>query len=164
MKIIPSSVLIPSEFSSRPGINGDSEQIIKLVYSVLREYGLIPEPDGVDSDLKAVEDSYKEGFFGVVVKNDTIVATYGLYPLSQTTVEIRKMYALPSARGKGLGKWMVNHLIEIASFNGYAEVELETASPLKEAIGLYQKSGFIEKNSENKTPRCDKSFYLNIQQ
>ena len=36
--------------------------------------------------------------------------------------------------------------------------ELETASALIEAIGLYQKMGFVEKDFENKTPRCDKSF------
>ena len=133
-----------------------------LVYSVLVEYGLIPEPDGVDKDLEAVEDSYKDGYFGVIEADNTIIATYGLYPLSSQAVEIRKMYAHPSARGKGLGKWMVKHLIEIAKYNGYSLVELETASPLKEAIRLYEKFGFIEIDSENKTPRCDKSFYLNI--
>ena len=162
MRIITSSEMIPNGFAYRAGRNSDSKQIIALVYSVLREYGLIPEPDGIDKDLDAVEDSYKDGYFGVIESTEGIVATYGLFPMDEKTVEIRKMYAHPSARGKGLGRWMVNHLLEIAKHNGYKEVELETASPLVEAIGLYQKLGFVEKNFENKTPRCDKTFHMNI--
>ena len=162
MRIITPSQSIPKEFSFRSGKNRDSKQIIELVYSVLEEYGLIPEPNGVDKDLAAVEKSYKDGYFGVIEKDNTIIATYGLFPINSKAVEIRKMYALPSARGKGLGIWMVNHLIEIAKHNNYKVIELETASPLKEAINLYIKIGFLEKTAINKTPRCDKSFYLNI--
>jgi len=162
MRIIYPSTMIPKEFSYRAGTNEDSEEIIKLVHEVLQEYGLIPEPEGVDQDLAAVEDSYKNGYFGVIENAEGIVATYGLTPLNGEAVEIRKMYALPQVRGKGLGSWMVNHLLEIAKHNGYKIVELETASSLIEAIGLYQKIGFVEKNFENKTPRCDKSFHINI--
>jgi len=162
MIIIPSSQRIPAEYSYRAGTNADKEQIVSLVHSVLKEYGLIPEPEGVDKDLNAVEESYINGYFGVIENSNKIVATYGLFPLDDLSVEIRKMYAQPSVRGKGLGRWMVNHLIEIAKYNGYKEVELETASSLVEAIALYQKMGFIEKYFENKTPRCDKSFYMNI--
>lgn len=162
MRIITPSEMIPKEFSYRAGRNDDSQQIISLVHSILREYGLTPEPNGVDSDLYVVEDSYNEGYFGVIEDAEGIVATYGLHPVNKQMVEIRKMYAHPKVRGKGLGKWMVKHLIEIATHNEYKVVELETASALKEAIGLYVKLGFIEKNFENKTPRCDKSFYINI--
>ncbi|MEM9546763.1 MAG: GNAT family N-acetyltransferase [Bacteroidota bacterium] len=162
MIIIPSSQVIPKELTYRAGINSDREMVVDLVHTILKEYGLVPEPDGVDSDLNAVEDSYRDGYFGVVEYANKVVATYGLMPLNNKVVEIRKMYALPSVRGKGLGRWMVNHLLEIAKHNGYKQVELETASPLVEAIGLYQKMGFIEKDFENKTPRCNKSFYMNI--
>jgi len=154
--------MIPAEFSVRAGTKADKEQITTLIHAVLEEYGLVPEPDGVDNDLNDVEESYKNGYFGVIENSKVIVATYALYPLDESSVEIRKMYAHPSVRGKGLGKWMVNHLLEIAKHNGFREVELETATPLKEAIGLYMKLGFIEKDFEHKTPRCDKSFFMNI--
>ena len=162
MKIIPPSESIPAEFSFREGKNQDSDQIVSLVHSVLIEFGLKPEPQGIDQDLIAVEESYRDGYFGVVETEGKIVATYGLFPINKEVVEIRKMYAHPNVRGKGLGIWMVKHLIDIAKYNGYREVELETASPLKAAIRLYQKLGFIEKDFEHKTPRCDKSFYLTI--
>lgn len=162
MRILPPSESIPKDFSFRSGKNEDSDQIIQLVYTVLEEYDLIPEPSGVDKDLSQVEKSYNDGYFGVIEYKSKIVATYGLYPLSTNAVEIRKMYAYSDFRGKGLGKWMVNHLIEIAKLNGFKVIELETASVLKEALVLYKKMGFLEKEFENKTPRCDKSFHLNI--
>lgn len=162
MKIIPSSISLSDGFLVRPGTKGDAAQIIQLVHTVLEEYGLVPEPNGIDSDLSNVEENYKNGYFGVILQHNEIVATYGLHPLNTRSIEIRKMYASPSVRGLGLGTWMLTHLIELAKHNGYSEVELETASSLVEAIELYKKFGFQEKLFENKTPRCDKSFYLNI--
>ena len=156
--------MIPKDFSYRPATNADRDDIIALVHTTLQEYGLVPEPNGVDADLNLVESSYQNGYFGVVETEGRIVSTYALYPIAEDVVEIRKMYARPEIRGRGLGKWMVNHLLEIARHNGYATVELETASALIEAIGLYKKLGFVEKDFEHKTPRCDKSFYMNIQE
>jgi putative acetyltransferase len=39
-------------------------------------------------------------------------------------------------------------------------VILETASPLKEAIGLYKRYGFKEFNPEHLSARCDQAFEL----
>jgi len=162
MRIISPPKQIPKDFTFRKGTKKDSSQIALLVHTVLREYGLTPEPHGVDHDLWNVEESYKDGYFGVILRDQKIVATYGLYPLSAEKVEVRKMYAYPNVRGYGLGQWMLLHLLAIAKHNDFKEVELETASALEEAIGLYKKFGFREKDFENKTPRCDKAFYLNI--
>lgn len=153
-------VPIPDGFEYKRASNDDCEQIVKLVHATLNEYNLIPEPEAADKDLSDVERHYSNGYFGLVTKDKKIVATFGLSPLDNNTTEIRKMYAAPQIRGKGLGKWMVNYLIQISRENGYTEVELETATQLKEAIGLYQKLGFREKHFDNKTPRCDKSFIL----
>lgn len=162
MRIIPSSRAIPTDFSYRRATSGDRDEIVALVYSALKEFGLVPEPKGVDADLENVESSYSDGYFGVIEHNGKIVTTYALFHIDNSVAEIRKMYAKPEVRGKGLGRWMVNHLIEIAKHNDYRTIELETASPLVDAIALYKKLGFTEKDFEHKTPRCDKSFYMNI--
>jgi len=162
MTINPPLHKIPSEYSYRGATNQDCEVVKELIFSTLREYGLIPEPSATDKDLSDLESSYIDGYFGVIEHGSEIVATFALYPLSADCVEIRKMYALPKVRGKGLGRWMVNYLLQIAKENGYHEVELETASSLEEAIHLYNKIGFKEIKFENKTPRCDKAFHLKL--
>lgn len=162
MRINPSSIVIPAGFSCRKANNNDVDIIKSLIHNTLKEYGLVPEPQGVDKDLDDIESNYAHGYFGVIENQTDIVATFALTPLSRDEVEIRKMYALPSARGLGLGKWMIQYLLQICQENNYKIAELETASVLKEAIALYQKIGFSEKDFENKTPRCDKSFHIKL--
>src|SRR5687768_13854385 len=85
----------------------DSAAVFGIVDSVLREYGLEPDPLGTDSDLADIEASYDQrgGVFRVIESADKIiVGCGGLFPVDSATVELRKMYLLPAARGKGLGK------------------------------------------------------------
>jgi putative acetyltransferase len=149
----------------RPAKNADSEQIKTLVFSVLKEYGLKPDSNSTDKDLDAIEESYfsKNGFFGVIEVEGLIVATVGLHRVTNTTCELRKMYSLPSQRGRGLGKTIMEFALSKAKELGYNRVILETASPLKEAIGLYKKYGFKEFNPEHLSSRCDQAFELYLQ-
>jgi len=162
MTINPSLTPIHLDFTTRKASNGDCIEVQRLIFSVLKEYGLEPQPSSTDKDLFDLESNYKNGFFGIIEDGSKIVATFALFPLSEECVEIRKTYALPESRGKGLGRWMVKYLFQIAKENGFKEVELETASSLKEAIHLYKKVGFVEKKFENKTPRCDKAFIMKV--
>jgi putative acetyltransferase len=146
----------------RPATNADSEQIKSVVFSVLKEYGLKPDSNSTDKDLDSIEESYffNNGFFGVVEIENSIVATVGLHQVDATTCELRKMYSLPSQRGKGLGKSIIEFALSKAKELGYKRVILETASPLKEAIGLYKKYGFKEFTPEHLSSRCDQAFEL----
>jgi len=158
MQINPPRATLPSGYAHRRGTKKEFDQIQKVVFNALEEHGLTPNPDSTDFDLSDVESFYKDGYFGVITKDDTIVATFGLLPLDDQTTELRKMYATPNVRGNGLGRWMVNYCVQMTEENGYKTIELETATSLKTAMILYKKMGFVEKTIDNKTPRCDKSF------
>ena len=162
MTIKPPLVPIHSDFTLRRANNGDSKDIQNLIFSVLEEYGLPPQPTTTDRDVFDIEGSYRNGFFGIIEDGSKIIATFALMPISKEGAEIRKMYAYPKSRGNGLGRWMVTYLLQMARDNGYKEVELETASSLVEAMHLYKKMGFQEKPFDNKTPRCDKAFIIKL--
>jgi len=155
--------MIPQDFVEVPADNSHCKIAQKIIYSVLHEYGLSQYSHDTDTDLEDIEKAYKNGYFGMI-KNESgrYVGTFGLFQLSDSSCEIRKMYLLREARGKGLGKWMVNTLLEKAKYLGYQKVELETASVLKEAIGLYRKIGFEEITASNASPRCDRAFEMVI--
>ena len=135
--------------------SGDEKAIQTVVFNVLESYGLIPEPEGVDSDLKNIQNSYKNGVFGVIEFNNSIIGSFGMTPISDQLMEIRKMYILEVHRGIGLGSAALNCLCNIARLDGYKRVELETASVLKEAIFLYERRGFIKMKKESLTARCN---------
>ena len=52
------------------------------------------------------------------------------------------MYVRPQFRGRGLGKLMLNHLADYARQRGVGMLRLEAGIHQKEAIGLYEGSGF----------------------
>lgn len=146
-----------------PANNQQTSAIQNVVFSVLREYGL--EPGTIDFCLEDIEANYfqKGGHFYVLVdKEETIVATGGLYAIDKDNAEIRKMYLLPEHRGQGLGKWILTALIDKAKELGFQRIELETASVLKEAIGLYKKFGFQTFCPPHITARCDQAYELRL--
>ena len=146
-----------------PANNQQTEAIQNVVFSVLREYGL--EPGAIDFCLENIELNYfqKGGHFYVLVdEHNTIVATGGLYAIDKDNAEIRKMYLLPEHRGQGLGKWILTALIDKAKELGFQRIELETASVLKEAIGLYKKFGFQAFCPPHIAARCDQAYELRL--
>jgi putative acetyltransferase len=56
--------------------------------------------------------------------------------------ELRKMYFLPEARGKGQGARMLDQIICLASAMGYRQIYLETLTGMDAAQVLYRKMGF----------------------
>src|ERR1700722_11923848 len=120
---------------------------------------LIPELDQYlwDMDGPELQKYYKN--LNVIEKNDTVVIAYlndkpmgcGCFkPYNKTSVEIKRMYAKPEIRGKGIG-YAVLHALELwAAELGYQTAVLETGHKQVEAIGLYKKSGY--KQIENYGP------------
>ena len=143
--------------------NTNAEEAKALIFKVFDEYQLdIDYPHAV-LDIEENETAYVDGFLGLVFDpTDQLVGTFGLYKLSNKTAEIRKMYLLPEARGKGLGKWMVRFLLDKAKTLGYEIVELETSSSFTQAMGLYRKVGFRQKNAANITPACNRAFFMEL--
>ena len=151
--------------SLRPATNQDGEAVRTLVFSVLHEYGLKPDPQGVDADMLDIEASYirRGGSFHVLTgTGGVILGSVGLYPVDERTCELRKMYLLPTVRGQGLGKQLLEHALAEAKRLGFSRIELETSSVLKEAIGLYERYGFLPNASDRSCNRCNQAYFLEL--
>jgi putative acetyltransferase len=174
-----------------------------VVFTVLAEYGLKPDPACTDVDLDDIEASYfnRGGVFYVLAEQDgSIIGSYGLYPIAtpgtssvgagpracpdgltpceglgnhgglplqtshgrSATCELRKMYLRRDRRGKGLGKLMLEHALAEARRLGFGTITLETASVLKEAIGLYESYGFKPYTPAHLSSRCDQAYSLEL--
>lgn len=151
--------------SIRAATNDDADAIRELVFGVLAEYGLRPDPGGTDSDLDDIEASYlaRGGIFDVIEDDaGRVVGTVGLFPKGDGVVELRKMYLVKEARGRGLGRRLLAHAIEAARARGFRRIELETAGALVEAIGLYTSSGFTPIATGHLAARCDRAFAMDL--
>jgi ribosomal protein S18 acetylase RimI-like enzyme len=56
--------------------------------------------------------------------------------------EMKRLFVSPGYRTCGIGKRLVNLLIELARDQGYAFIRLDTFKKLKAAIRLYESVGF----------------------
>lgn len=154
-----------SFFRIRAARPADAALAREVVFPILESYALTPEPEGSDADLFDLDGAYlKAGGAFWVVEDDRgeIVATCGLKPLPNGSVELRKMYLMPHVRGQGLGRKLLKTAIAKARALGFRRIELETASVLREAIALYESAGFVPREGALETPRCDQAYYLDL--
>jgi GNAT superfamily N-acetyltransferase len=75
------------------------------------------------------------------------VGVGGLKLLSTTVGEIKRMYVRPTARGLGIGRAIVQQLIDDARTMGCETVFLESASFMHSAHALYRSVGFVPSGS-----------------
>jgi drug/metabolite transporter (DMT)-like permease/GNAT superfamily N-acetyltransferase len=98
------------------------------------------------SRVATVEDEYIEpaGTFLVVYDDGEPVACGGIRPLPDGAAEVKRMYVVPGARGRGVGAQLLARLESEARRLGYRRVRLDTAASLTEAQALYRAAGYHE--------------------
>lgn len=143
----------------------DRAAAFAVIKTVLNEYGLTCEPNGSDRDASAVETYYlaRGGAFWVVEQQGQVVGTAGYHPIERgvNAVEIRKMYLLPAVRGQGLGRYLLQTLEHQIAQQGFQQIWLETATVLKQAVLLYEKSGYLAASGVA-TLRCDRVYIKHL--
>ena len=70
------------------------------------------------------------------------VACGGVARYDDETGELRRMYVVPDARGRGLSHLLLTALENAAGSLGYTMLRLETGNRQTAAIGLYTSAGF----------------------
>lgn len=132
----------------RPIRQSDNPVLAKIVRDTLAEFGANhPGTVYFDPTTDALYELFQTkgaGYF-VAEMNGEIAGGGGIYPtdgLPPDTCELVKMYLLPQARGKGLGKTLIEKSLSFAEETGYTNVYLETMPELKQALNIYAKFGF----------------------
>ena len=140
----------------RPWKPEDRDKAVAIVETCLAEYGVSVERDYAGfRDVVDVEEHYwknKTGELWVCEELETgvIVGTGGYCEIERESnvVEIKKMYLSRHARGKGLGRAVLETLERRIKEKGYCEIHIQTATFLKEACKLYQSAGYRKAGSE----------------
>ncbi|MEY4540324.1 MAG: hypothetical protein RLZZ306_2081 [Bacteroidota bacterium] len=88
-----------------------------------------------------------------------VLGCVALKPIGEGVCEMKRLYVRPEARGEGLGKQLVEELINFAKKAGYKTMKLDTVSSLKEAIKLYQAKGFVKTEPYVYNPLSDVLYF-----
>jgi putative acetyltransferase len=130
----------------------DNAIIASIIRATLTEFGAArPGTVYYDEATDKLSDVFDvpRGTYFIAELDGEIVGGAGIYPtdgLDEKTCELVKMYLLPIARGKGIGRALMNQCIDFAKSEGYDQIYLETMPELSNAIHLYEKMGFKNLN------------------
>jgi putative acetyltransferase len=87
------------------------------------------------------------GIWLFVMRDDGMPVAMGAFKrIDATHAEIKSMHVLAEARGKGLSRRMLDHLVAQAQANGFTRLSLETGvqPTFVAARALYSKAGFTD--------------------
>lgn len=70
------------------------------------------------------------------------MGVYVLFPLSETTVEIKNIAVAENVRGQGYGRQLLQHALAESARRGFEFVEIGTGNSSLGQLALYQKCGF----------------------
>jgi len=137
-----------SEFIIRTIEPGDNAALAKIIRDTLAEFKA-NKPNTVYYDDRTdhlfEEFRVPNSIYHVAEENGIIIGGGGIYPtenLPEGTCELVKLYLSPAARGKGIGKLLLEKSLAAAKAMGYKKVYLESMPELTIALPLYEKHGF----------------------
>ncbi|MGN0267432.1 MAG: GNAT family N-acetyltransferase [Lachnospiraceae bacterium] len=143
------------DYIIRPILASDDLEIAKIIRDNLEQFHLdIPGTAYYDKELDTLSKFYnalpeKRRYFIITDKDNTVIGGVGIGEFEgfDCCAELQKLYLTDAAKGKGLGKKLMETAEKFAKNAGYRQLYLETHTNLEAAIGLYEKLGFhqIEK-------------------
>lgn len=80
------------------------------------------------------------------------VCVGGVKRLDDRTAEIKRMYVVPEARGRGVARALLGALEDAARRLGYSRVRLDTGPDQPHARALYESAGFAAISDYNGNP------------
>lgn len=121
--------------------NSDNQDFIELVKYLDAD---LAERDGNDHSFYSQFNKIDKIKYAVVLyENSKPVGCGAIKEYAPDTMEIKRMYTSPGSRGKGFAGKVLTELERWATELHYEKCILETGKRQTEAIGLYQKNGYL---------------------
>ena len=120
-------------------------------------------PEIVDYTIEPILDlKPPEGILLIAEVEGTVAGMGALTRLSDETGEIKRMFNRPQYRGRGLGKQMLNMLLETGQKYGYTSFMLDTPKWAHAAQHIYRSAGFeeIEEYPESQIPSDLRKYWM----
>jgi putative acetyltransferase len=140
---------------------GDLAAVRELWREYWRSIDLPDEFQGFGEELKGLPGVYAAdgGALLIAWTENTAAGTIALRRLSDRSGdnrsgEVKRLYLRPQFRGRGLGRYLLENLIERARGMGYQTLYADTLPRMTDALSLYAKLGFdrVDAYASNPTP------------
>lgn len=140
----------------RKGKEEDIESIQQLAYRTWPEaYGAILSAEQIDYMLQKMYNKgellsqLEQGYIFLIAEEDNIdlgFASYSVFDSANQVYKLHKLYVLPQTHGKGVGKLLINEVVNLIKRVGGKSLKLNVNRDNK-AIEFYKKAGFTVKET-----------------
>ena len=120
------------------------EDVRTLIETYTNRLGLDLAFQNLESELENPAKKYAppHGAILVAVQDEKVVGMVAWHWIGKDLCEMKRLYVLPEARGKGIAEALVTAILESAQKAGGGEMVLDTLEGMKAARHLYEKFGF----------------------
>ncbi|PKH52542.1 GNAT family N-acetyltransferase [Tenacibaculum sp. Bg11-29] len=138
------------------------EEFKELSYSWLKEYDLLEESDEIMLNNPELIIN-NGGYIFIALHDNTLIGTISLEKINNKEYEILKLGVSKEHQGKGIGKKLMEYVIQLGKEKEILKLILHSNRKLTSAISLYTKLGFEEINLvENKFLTADIKMELKM--
>ena len=102
------------------------------------------EFQGFNAEIESLSTRYgpPSGCFLLAKESESYVGCVGLREITNEVCEMKRLYVMPSQRGKKLGRALAEAIIVEARRLGYKQMRLDTVPTMVAAQALYESFGF----------------------
>ncbi|MGH7454383.1 MAG: GNAT family N-acetyltransferase, partial [bacterium] len=133
-----------SDIQIRLAVVDEAESIASVLHQAFAEYETLYTPKALAATALTADQILKrwnEGPVWVALQHDTLVGTVAAVPKGEA-LYIRSMAILPTGRGQGIGRLLLQQIERFAHEQNYRRLFLSTTPFLSRAIRLYEQFGF----------------------
>ena len=134
------------KMSIRNATDNDSQDVIKLIDSVLNEWDDAVCLEGSEADLLAIEEKYfrSGGVFAVMEVDGNVVGTHAVLPvdINAGLCTFKRLYLHEKLRGTSAGRDLMQWNIDWAKEKGFSKIEFWSDTRFQRAHRFFEKFGF----------------------
>jgi putative acetyltransferase len=140
-------------FQIRPIQKKDNAPLAKMIRQVFVEFDAPTQgtvySDPTTDDLFALFQVERAIFYVAEAEDGNIIGCCGIYPTSglpDGCVELVKFYLPANARGKGIGRALMEKSEQYAKDIGCKQIYIESLPDFNKAVSIYEKQGYLRLN------------------
>ena len=124
-------------------------EVSAIAFPLFREVYKDTESEVVEAFLQktqtpeSIAEQIRSGTVYLFIHYDGKIAGYLAYEFDDEGLRLSKLYLLPAYRGKGIGRYLLGYVEEIAREKGSEMIHLEVNEVNPHAMEFYRRHGFV---------------------
>ena len=139
----------------------DGPAVRRFVFATLEEHDIVPDPEGHDKDVMTFGQDCDPVDAFVADVDGLAVGSIMVAPRDGEIGWLSKFFVDRAFRGRGIGRALLEQAVTAARARGYRRLELDTRTFFREAIHLYESTGWRRSHTAPTGP-CDALYSLDL--